>query len=99
MSDWTFHQIFTSEILNVINDFELLDIRNLLLEIIATAQDTYISDVVFWERPESQKLITTAKKETAKAIQVIEQASLNSEPFNKFKGKVRASVRPYQFCI
>ena len=88
-----------SEILNVINDFELLHIRNLLLEIIATAQDTYISDVVFWERPESQKLITTAKKETAKAIQVIEQASLNSEPFNKFKGKVRPQLDHINFVF
>ena len=88
-----------SEILNVINDFELLHIRNLLLEIIATAQDTYISDVVFWERPESQKLITTAEKETAKAIQVIEQASLNSEPFNKFKGKVRPQLDHINFVF
>ena len=87
------------EILNVINDFELLHIRNLLLEIIATAQDTYISDVVFWERPESQKLITTAKKETAKAIQVIEQASLNSEPFNKFKGKTRHHLDHINFVF
>ncbi|MBK6523979.1 MAG: hypothetical protein IPG08_17665 [Sphingobacteriaceae bacterium] len=35
------------EIINCINDFELLPIRDLLFEVIAVAQDKYIDDVAF----------------------------------------------------
>lgn len=65
------------EILNVINEFDLLHIRDLLLEVIASAQEIYIRDVAFWEIPENQKLITSAESETAKAIKVIEQSGVD----------------------
>lgn len=61
------------EILNCINEFELLAIRDLLFEVIATAQDNYVEHIAFWERPEMQKLVTTAEKETQKAIEIIEK--------------------------
>lgn len=75
------------EILNVINDFKLLHIRDLLLELIASAQDIYIRDVAFWERPENQKLITTAEKETQKAIQVIKQARIDWKSLDQYDRK------------
>lgn len=87
------------EILNVINDFELLHIRDLLLEIIATAQDTYIRDVDFWERPENQKLIATAKKETEKAIQVIERSGVDMKSWRQFEGKVRPHLDHIKFVF
>ena len=61
------------EIINCINDFELLPIRDLLFEVISIAQDNYVEHIAFWERPEMQKLVTSAEKETQKAIQVIEK--------------------------
>ncbi|MBL7894824.1 MAG: hypothetical protein JNK50_06000 [Bacteroidia bacterium] len=67
------------EIINCINDFELLQIRDLLFEIISVAQDKYIDDVVFWEQPEMQKLITSAEKETQKAIDIIQR--LDEKPW------------------
>lgn len=61
------------EIINFINDFGLLSIRDLMLELIATAQNNYVEEIAFWERSEMQKLVNSAKKETQKAIQVIEK--------------------------
>jgi hypothetical protein len=61
------------EIINFINDFELLGVRDLLFELIATAQHKYVEKIAFWERPQMQKLISTAEKETQKAIEVIEK--------------------------
>ena len=88
-----------NEILNVINDFELLHIRDLLLELIATAQDTYIRDVAFWERPENQKLITSAEKETEKAIQVIDQSGVDMKSWREFEGKVRPQLDHIKFVF
>lgn len=61
------------EIINCINDYGLLSIRDLLFEVIATAQHKYVEEIAFWERPEMQKLVNTAEKETKKAIAVIEK--------------------------
>jgi hypothetical protein len=62
------------EILNVINDNKLLPIRDLILEIIATAQYKYVDGgIAFWNDPENQKIITAAKKETTKVIRLIEK--------------------------
>ncbi len=58
---------------NFINDFELLTIKDLIYEIIAIAQEKYVEDIAFWERPENQKIIKTAEKETKKAIEVLER--------------------------
>ncbi len=88
-----------NEILNVINDFELLHIRDLLMEVIAIAQDTYIKDVAFWERPENQKLITSAEKETEKAIQVIEQSGVDMKSWQQFEGKVRPQLGHIKFVF
>lgn len=62
-----------NEIINFINDFELLPIRDLLFEVIAIAQNKYVEEIAFWERPEYQKLVTSAEKETEKVIKVIEK--------------------------
>ena len=48
------------KILNVINDYELLLIRDLILELIAIAQDIYVDDVFHWEGKEMQAIINTA---------------------------------------
>lgn len=58
---------------NFINDFNLLQIKDLIYEIIATAQEKYIEDIAFWERPENQKIIKTAEKESKKAIEVLDR--------------------------
>lgn len=61
------------EIINFINSYELLPIRDLLFEVIATAQHIYVEDIAFWERPEMQKLITSAEKETGKTMEILEK--------------------------
>ncbi len=60
-----------NEIINCINDYCLLPIRDLLFEVIAIAQHKYVETVAYWEKPEMQKLINTAEKETQKAIEVV----------------------------
>lgn len=61
------------DILNCINEFCLLPIRDLLLEVIATAQHKYIDEIAFWERPEMQRLIDTAERQTREAIRLVEK--------------------------
>lgn len=87
------------EILNFINDFSLLQIRDLILELIASAQEIYIQDVAFWEKPENQKLITTAKKETEKAIQVIEQSGVDWKSRRQFKNGIRHHLDHIKFVF
>jgi len=87
------------DILNFANDFELLHIRDLIVELIAIAQDIYIKDVVFWEQPENQKLITTAEKETAKAIQIIEQAGVDPKSWKNFEGQVPPELDHIKFVF
>jgi hypothetical protein len=77
----------------------LLHIRDLLLELIASAQDIYIRDVAFWERPENQKLITSAEKETQKAIQVIDQSGVDMKSWRQFEGKVRPQLDHIKFVF
>lgn len=60
-------------ILNFINDFQLLAIRDLILEVISIAQHNYTERIAFWERPENQKIVSTAEKESKKAIRLIEK--------------------------
>lgn len=66
------------EIMEVINDNGLLPIRDLILEIISIAQKNYSEDISFWEQESNKKLITTAKKETEKAIEILSK----TEPLN-----------------
>lgn len=87
------------EILNVINDFGLLPIRDLILEIIASAQDIYIRDVAFWERPENKKLITSAEKETENAIKVIEQSGVDMKSRQQFDGPFRPNLDHIKFVF
>lgn len=61
------------QILNHFNDFNLLHIQDLLLEVIATAQKKYVEDIAFWETPEMQKLVNSADKEARNAIEIIER--------------------------
>jgi len=87
------------EILNFINDFKLLHIRDLILELIASAQDIYIQDVAFWEIPENQKLITSVIKETEKAIQVIEQSGIDRKSWRLLEGKIRPKLNHIKFVF
>lgn len=66
------------DIMEFINQFELLPIRDLIIELIAIGQHKYVEDIAFWERPEYQKLISTAKKEAQKASRVVEKLHDNS---------------------
>lgn len=66
------------EIINFINYYELLPIRDLIFELIAIAQHIYTEKIAFWERPEMQKLVTSAEKETTKAIRVIEKLDIHN---------------------
>lgn len=66
-----------NEIMNCINDYNLLHIRDLLFEVISIAQHKYVEDIAFWDKPENNKLITTAKKETQKAIDVISKTEID----------------------
>jgi ABC-type maltose transport system permease subunit len=61
------------EILNCINSYELLHISSLLLEIISVAQEKYVEEIEFWERPENQRLVATAEVETKNAYKVVEK--------------------------
>jgi len=61
------------EIMNCINDFELLQIKDLLLEIISIAQKKYVEEISFWEQPEMQKLHSSAEKEAQKVINILEK--------------------------
>jgi hypothetical protein len=49
-------------------NYGLLSIRDLLFEVIATAQHKYVEEIAFWERPETQKLVNTAEKETKRPL-------------------------------
>lgn len=66
------------QLLNFINDFQLLSIRVLILEIIAIAQRKYVESVSFWEQPEQQRIITTAGREAAQAIKLIDKTDRKS---------------------
>lgn len=61
------------EILNHLNESKLLLIRDLLIEVIATAQHKYVEDITFWESPEMQKLVNSADKEAKKVIELIDK--------------------------
>src|SRR5919202_2978733 len=61
------------EMLNCINSYELLHISSLLLEIISVAQEKYVEEIEFWERPENQRLVATAEVETKNAYKVVEK--------------------------
>ena len=62
-----------TELMTCINEYKLLQIRDLIFEVICIAQKKYIDDIVFWGKPENQKLITTVEKETQKAIEIVEK--------------------------
>jgi len=85
------------EIIRVFEKFNLLEIKDLLLELIAVGQYFYTADVFFWEQPENQKLITSAEKETAKLIQIIEQSIKNSKYRRKPKGTLTPSLNYINF--
>jgi hypothetical protein len=73
------------DIINCINKYELLHIRSLIFEIIAIAQEIYTRDIAFWEEPANKKLITSAEKETAKTIELLEK--LDTKAFRHSQGK------------
>jgi len=62
-----------AEIMNVINDYGLLPLRELLLEVIARAEEKYIDKVSFWNKKEMQDVVKNAKAAAAKAIYALEK--------------------------
>lgn len=61
------------EIMNVINDHDLLHVRDLILFIIAKTQDFYSEHVRFWEQPAQKKMVRNIDKEVQKIIKMIEK--------------------------
>ena len=61
------------QIINLINDYNLLPIRDLIFEVIATAQKIFTKDVAFWLEKKNKDVITTAKKESQKVIGLLEK--------------------------
>lgn len=61
------------EIMICIREFKLLPITDLLFEVISIAQYNYVEHIAFWEQPEMQKLVSSAEKETQKAISVLDK--------------------------
>lgn len=86
-------------ILNTINNYGLLPIRDLIVEIIAIAQDIYVRDVARWERPFYQKLINTAEKETEKAIEIIEKSGVDYKSLSMYKGKIKPELKHINFVF
>ncbi|MBG6233500.1 hypothetical protein IWX76_000055 [Pedobacter sp. CAN_A7] len=76
-------------IINTINDFELLPIKDLIFEVIAMAQRIYTVEIASWERPEKQKLITNAARETAKALKILEK--LDETAYHQGDSKAKPS--------
>ena len=85
--------ILYNEIETLINDYELSSIKDLLLEVIATAQYIYTEDVAFWERPKMQKLINTAENEARKIITIIEKTDSDEKLNSKSKTKPSELLR------
>lgn len=87
------------EILNVINDYQLLHIRDLLLEIIAIAQSIYIRDVAFWDSTEGKKYISSAEKEANEAIRVLEQSGVDLRARARYSGEVAPNLDYINFVF
>lgn len=77
------------QILNKINEFELLHIKDLLLEVIAITQYIITHELPLWDTPEYRRMRATAQTETAKAINVVERSGVpyNYSKYHKFKPK------------
>lgn len=87
------------EIMNCINDFELLQIRDLLFEVISIAQHNYIEHIAFWEQPEMQKLVSSAEKETQKAIKVLDKIDKKKRKHFKPKTKIEPELLHINFVF
>ncbi len=85
--DWAFHEtanlkeLFTdiiipkrkyNEILNKIEEFGLLHIKDLLLETVAISQYIITHELPHWDTQEYRRMRMTAQAETEKAIRVVE---------------------------
>ena len=65
------------EIIKRITEFELLHVKDLLLEAIAISQYIITSELSFWNTPENIKLVETAQGDTKEAIRVIELSGVH----------------------
>lgn len=77
------------EIIEFINNYELLPIRDLLFEVIAIGQNFYVKEIAFWEKSEMQKIIKTAETESRKAFEVVEKVF--SSEWNQLDTIVKSS--------
>ncbi|HYG37126.1 MAG TPA: hypothetical protein VD908_00845 [Cytophagales bacterium] len=64
-----------NEILNLLNDYQLLNLSDLIIKIIALAQYRYVSEIYFWRSSEMQLLINKAEKASEQAIDVIDKVT------------------------
>lgn len=85
------------EMMEFINHFGLLPIRDLVLELIAIGQHKFIEDISFWLKPEQQHLINSAKKEAQKAIRIIEK--LDHKSWNYESGKKPSELQQVKFVF
>ncbi len=80
------------KILIKINEFELLHIKDLLLEIIAISQYIITHELPLWDTPEYRKMRVTARSETEKAIRVVELSGVPYKYSKYYKFKPKNSI-------
>lgn len=61
------------EIMNCINDYKLLTIRDLLVEVVSIAQHYYVENIKFWEQTAQQKIVSNAEKEAQKVTYLLDK--------------------------
>jgi hypothetical protein len=88
-----------NEIINCINEFGLLPIRDLLFEVIATAQHKYVEHIAFWEKPDMQKLVTSAAEQTRKAIALLEKLDVTAWERGEPGAKPPSELRHINFAF
>jgi len=62
-----------NKIMNVLNQYHLLHLRDLLLEVIAMVQEKYITDVSFWNKKEMRDVVKTARTAADQATLALEK--------------------------
>ena len=86
-----------NDIMKCINSYKLLYISSLLLEIISVAQKKFVEEIEYWERPENQKIISTAEAETQNAYKVVD--SIDDSEFLKGNAKTPPELLRINFVF
>lgn len=87
------------EIMNCINDYELLTIRDLLVEVVSIAQHYYVENIKFWEQTAQQKIISSAEKETQKVIYLLDKFYKNDRDHFTSRAKLEPELLNINFVF